>query len=101
VLTVPTLGRGGDVGCPPGGYRPQLRTGIHLGRPRKVGGDYLGVDVNVAARLCDAARPGEVLVSDRALLKLDPGSVAAKNRRFRAKGVPRGLAVYVVSSGDS
>src|SRR3954463_12034435 len=27
------------------GFRPQLRTGIHLGRPRKVGGDYLGVDV--------------------------------------------------------
>ena len=84
-----------------GGYRPQLRTGIHLGRPRKVGGDYLGVDVNVAARLCDAARPGEVLVSDRALLKLDHRTVRAKNRRFRAKGAPRELAVYVVSSGDS
>src|SRR5262245_59477350 len=53
-----------------GAYRPRLRTGIHLGRPRKVGGDYLGVDVNVAARLCEAAKPGEILVSDRALLKL-------------------------------
>ena len=79
-----------------GGFRPQLRTGIHLGRPRKVGGDYLGVDVNVAARLCDAAKPGEVLVSDRVLLQLDPNTVSAKNRRFRAKGAPRELAVYAV-----
>lgn len=28
------------------GHRPQLRTGVHLGRPRSVGGDFLGVDVN-------------------------------------------------------
>jgi adenylate cyclase len=79
------------------GYRPQLRTGIHLGRPRKVGGDYLGVDVNVAARLCEGAKPGEVLVSDRALLKLDPRIVASKNRRYRAKGMPKDVAVYSIS----
>lgn len=84
-----------------GGYRPQLRTGIHLGRPRRVGGDYLGVDVNVAARLCEAAKPEEVLVSDRALLRLDPQTVAGKHRRFRAKGVPKEIAVYAVSSTSS
>jgi adenylate cyclase len=79
------------------GYRPQLRTGIHLGRPRKIGGDYLGVDVNVAARLCEGAKPGEVLVSDHALLKLDPRIVASKNRRYRAKGMPKDVAVYSIS----
>jgi adenylate cyclase len=79
------------------GFRPRVRAGIHLGRPRKVGGDYLGVDVNVAARLCDAAKPGEILVSDRALLKLDPQTVAAKHRRFRAKGAPKDLAAYSLS----
>jgi len=79
------------------GFRPRLRTGIHLGRPRKVGGDYLGIDVNIAARLCDAAKPGEVLVSNQALLQLDPNTVTAKNRRFRAKGAPRELAAYAVS----
>jgi adenylate cyclase len=79
------------------GFRPRLRTGIHLGRPRKVGGDYLGVDVNVAARLCDAAKPGEILVSDCVLLKLDPNTVSAKNRRFRAKGAPKELAVYALT----
>jgi adenylate cyclase len=76
------------------GYRPQLRTGIHLGRPRKVGGDYLGVDVNIAARLCEEAKPGEILVSDRALLKLDANLVRGKHRRFSAKGAPKDLAAY-------
>ena len=79
-----------------GGYRPRLRTGIHLGRPRKLGGDYFGVDVNIAARLADAAKPGEVLVSDPIVAGLDPEAVTAKNRRFRAKGAPADLAAQVV-----
>jgi adenylate cyclase len=79
-----------------GGYRPRLRTGIHLGRPRKLGGDYFGVDVNIAARLCAAAKPGEILVSDPIVEGLDPAAVSAKGRRFRAKGAPVDLAAHVV-----
>ncbi|HKT83159.1 MAG TPA: hypothetical protein VJQ84_04910, partial [Solirubrobacterales bacterium] len=78
------------------GYQPLLRTGIHLGRPRKLGGDYFGVDVNIAARLAEAARPGEVLVSGPALATLSADAVAAKSRRFRAKGAPANLRVHVV-----
>jgi class 3 adenylate cyclase len=33
------------------GYSPELRAGIHFGKPRKLGSDYFGVDVNVAARV--------------------------------------------------
>jgi adenylate cyclase len=79
------------------GYRPRLRTGVHLGRPRKLGGDYFGVDVNVAARLADAAKPGEILVSDKVLERLTPETVEAKKRRFSAKGAPRGMGAYAVS----
>jgi adenylate cyclase len=82
------------------GYRPRLRTGIHLGRPRKIGGDYFGVDVNIAARLAEAAKPGEILVSDRALDTLDPATVAAKKRRFSAKGAPPDLTAHVVRRGE-
>ena len=82
------------------GYRPRLRTGIHLGRPRKVGGDYLGVDVNIAARLCEEANPGEILVSDRALLELDPSRMTGRHRRFRAKGAPKDLAVYSLAPAN-
>jgi adenylate cyclase len=79
------------------GHRPRLRTGIHLGRPRRVGRDYLGVDVNVAARLCEAARPEEILVSDSVIATLDPGSASARKRRFSAKGAPRGTAAFAVT----
>ena len=78
------------------GYTPHLRSGIHLGRPRKIGGDYFGVDVNIAARLAEAAEPGEVLVSDRTLKALDPHAIVATRRSFKAKGAPADLAAHAV-----
>jgi adenylate cyclase len=78
------------------GYRPRLRTGIHLGRPRKIGADYFGIDVNIAARLAEAAEPGEILVSDRTLQALESTVVRARKRQFSATGAPPDLAVYAV-----
>jgi adenylate cyclase len=78
------------------GHRPRLRTGIHLGRPRKVGRDYLGVDVNIAARLAESAQPDEILVSERTLRALDPGSVNAARRQFHARGAPADLVAHAV-----
>lgn len=80
-----------------GGYRPRLRTGVHLGRPRKIGGDYFGVDVNIAARLVEAAGPGEVLVSDRALRAIGDAEVV-RARPIAAKGAPPGLVAHVLAS---
>ena len=77
------------------GHRPALRAGVHTGRPRRLGGDYLGVDVNVAARVTDAAGDGEVLVSDEVRRRVDPAQFSfRRKRRFRAKGAPKDLAVY-------
>lgn len=82
-----------------GGYRPRLRAGMHVGRPERVGDDYFGVDVNVAARVAEAASAGEILVSDRALAGLDGDQVKAKRKLlFRAKGVPAEVKVYAVRS---
>jgi adenylate cyclase len=79
------------------GYRPSLRAGVHVGRPRKLGGDYLGVDVNVAARVAAAAAADEVLISGPAREQLDPEAFRFRRlRRFRAKGAPKELEVYVV-----
>lgn len=78
------------------GYRPQLRAGVHVGRPRKIGGDYLGVDVNIAARLVEAAEAGEVLVSGHTLAALDPSEVSSRVRPFTAKGTPPDLGVHHV-----
>ena len=79
------------------GYRPRLRAGIHLGRPRRLGADYLGVDVNVAARLVDVAAPGEVVASHVVLSRIDADRVQTKRKRwFRAKGTPEGLQAFSV-----
>jgi adenylate cyclase len=77
------------------GYRPELRAGVHVGRPRKVGRDYLGVDVNIAARVASGANAGEVLVSQSVCEALDPDRFELKRRkRFKAKGAPKELEVF-------
>ena len=64
------------------GYTPKQRAGVHRGTPRKVKGDFLGVDVNIAARVGDAAEAGEVLVSGAVREELD-------GRRFKFGSRPR------------
>jgi adenylate cyclase len=80
-----------------GGYTPELRVGIHVGRPRKIGSDYLGVDVNIAARVADAANANEILVSQSACDRLDTAVFKlSRGRRLRARGAPEGLSVCAV-----
>jgi adenylate cyclase len=80
------------------GYRPALRAGLHVGRPRRLGGDYIGVDVNIAARIAAAAGSGEILASGQACERLGDGAFSIRRRpRFRAKGAPSDLEVYAVA----
>jgi adenylate cyclase len=83
-----------------GGHRPRLRAGLHRGAPRRIGGDYLGTDVNIAARVGQAAGAGEVLISAAVMAGIDEaarGDLQFKRRRFfRAKGAPRDLEVFLV-----
>jgi adenylate cyclase len=82
------------------GYRPQLRAGIHLGKPRALGGDYFGVDVNIAARVADAAGPGEVLISNAVRERLESDAVELSRKwRFQGKGAPKDLKVYAAKLG--
>ena len=80
------------------GYSPRLRAGLHVGRPRCIGGDYLGVDVTVAARLAQEADADELLVSHGVIADLDREELEVKRkRRFKVKGVPRELEAYTVA----
>jgi adenylate cyclase len=80
------------------GYRPLMRIGVHVGYPRKVRADYLGVDVNVAARVAAAAAGEQVLVSEAARTDLDPDAFDFRRvKGFRAKGTPADLEVYAVT----
>lgn len=79
------------------GYEPRIRAGIHVGWPRKVGKDYFGADVNIAARVADSAGPGELLVSGTALGSFDSKVKTQKREMLDAKGVPEDFAVYAVT----
>jgi adenylate cyclase len=79
------------------GHSPRLRAGVHVGRPRRVGGDYLGVDVNIAARVGEAAKEGEVLISEPACESLDGAEFQfGRRRRLKETGAPRDLMVCTV-----
>ena len=80
------------------GVRPQMRAGAHHGQPRRVGRDYVGVDVNIAARVAQAARGDELLVSRTVRDGIDPDAYRCKRKlMFRAKGAPKDLGVYSVT----
>lgn len=84
-----------------GGWRPRLRVGVHTGHPRRIGDDYLGMDVNIAARLGEKAGAGEILISEATRAGLDPARVATRPKRtFRlggVKGVPDDVVVHVAT----
>ena len=63
---------------------------------KRLGDDYFGVDVNVAARVAEAAGAGEVLISEAVHSKVEGGDTVQLKRRWRfsAKGAPKGLKVY-------
>lgn len=89
------------------GYAPQMRIGIHTGRPQRLAADWLGVDVNIAARVMERATKGGIMVSSSALdlipqNELDAMGVVVKRARrpvFTSKptGVPPDLAIYRLS----
>ena len=93
----PEIGRGR-------GYTPRIRVGVGPGRPQRMAADWLGVDVNVAARVMERATKGGIMISSSTLdlipqSELDALGVVAKRARkpvFAAKtaGVPADLGIY-------
>lgn len=82
------------------GWIPRLRAGLHWGSPRRLGGDYLGVDVNIAARVSAAAKADQVLVSDALLARFEHDDLrTGRPKKLRADGTPRDLQVVRVSRG--
>jgi adenylate cyclase len=72
---------------------PRVRVGLDAGPAVERDGDWYGSTVNAAARLADAAGPGEVLVSDRARSAIgNAASVELIARGARhLKGLPPAL----------
>jgi class 3 adenylate cyclase len=91
------------------GYTPMMRVGIHTGRPQRIGSDWLGVDVNIAARVMESAGRGGVLMTGSTLGHLTPeqldelGVLAKRLRRpvfaQRLNGVPSDITMYRLEAG--
>ena len=64
----------------------RVRMGVHTGEGEPRDGDYYGAAVNLAARLCNVAHGGQVLVSatTAALLRSDLAGVAHRCRATSA-----------------
>jgi adenylate cyclase len=74
---------------------PPAHVGIHAGPVVFQEGDYFGRTVNVAARIADYARPGEVLVSQGVVAAADGGPVAfTEVGPVELKGVSGTLRLY-------
>jgi adenylate cyclase len=60
--------------------------------------DYaaIGTVSNVASRLCDEAKPGQILISPRVLMKVENAVTVEPVGEFELKGIRRPLAAYKV-----
>jgi class 3 adenylate cyclase len=65
--------------------------------------DYaaIGTVSNVASRLCDEARPGQILISPRVLTKVENAVQVEPVGEFELKGIRRPLAAYNVVAAVS
>ena len=90
------------------GYTPRMRAGIHTGRPQRIGSDWLGVDVNIAARVMERATRGGLIISGPTLERIsaeDLESLAVSVKRVRRQvfaprqsGIPADLTMYRVTA---
>ena len=65
--------------------------------------DYaaIGTVSNVASRLCDEAKPGQILISSRVLVKVENAVKVEPVGEFELKGIRRPLAAYNVVAAKS
>jgi class 3 adenylate cyclase len=88
------LEREATAACDPLSVRIGVATGLAL---LFEGDDYVGSAVNLAARLCDAAGPGEVLVPAEQTLELPAGVTATPHGVIELRGFPVPVTVACLS----
>src|SRR5207253_11472567 len=64
----------------------KVRMGVHRGRAEQAGDGYVGLAVHHAARVCQTARGGEILVSDSVVAD---GVELLELGEFALRGIPQ------------
>jgi predicted ATPase/class 3 adenylate cyclase len=88
----------------PEGMTPRVRMGLHTGEPGTVAGEYIGLDVHRAARLCAAGHGGQILLSlaTSALVKdtLPQGTDLRNLGRHRLRDLQQPENIFQVVHAD-
>jgi len=80
--------------CAPLSIRVGMASGLAL---LFEGDDYIGTAVNMAARLCDAAEPLEVIIPAEQVEDLPEGVVTVPHAPLSLRGLPRAIEVVTLS----
>jgi class 3 adenylate cyclase len=79
----------------------RVRMGLHTAEPHLGGEGYVGIGVHRAARICDAARGGQILVSNATAGIIEdaelPGVELLDLGEHRLKGLPREQRLFQLS----
>jgi len=82
----------------------RVRIGMHTGRPTLTDTGYVGIAVNIAARVCWASHGGQILLSSAAresfTQRLAEGIALRSLGRFSLHGVAEPEALYQVDAAD-
>jgi adenylate cyclase len=64
--------------------------------------DYaaIGTVSNVASRLCDEAKPGQILISPKALLAVADAVTVEPVGEFELRGIRRAIAAYTLAASS-
>jgi adenylate cyclase len=77
-----------------------VRMGMHWGTPTSRGGDLFGHDVNLAARITELARPGELLISEHLCGAVDQPIAGVRLEELGPvvmRGIPRPVPLFRAS----
>ena len=77
---------------------PELRIGIAFGPATTRGGDWFGATVNVASRIADVAKPGQVFASED-LQAQTPERFWKRKRKRSLRGVEGRVRLYALADG--
>ena len=83
----------------PDGRVVRIRAGVHTGRPTPSPTGYVGIAVNAVARVCQAARGGQVLVTRAARDAAGDEPLPAELRRLgveRLRGIPEPVELWEI-----
>ena len=85
----------GERGCASGDAHGCAKLGA-IGYEGRFDYAAIGTVSNVASRLCDEAKPGQILISPRVLTKVEHTVQVEPVGEFELKGIRRPLAAYNV-----